>query len=156
MSDQQFDSYPVMDEKDLAELPSPIIHQPWTTTGYPIVDGKYIDLTTGDTKTITDAEWRTAGPPALELYWYNRTSRTSPEECDDLFTSFSASAFVDVTEYLKRLGEFLAGEPVKIASLNATTYAVHVGIMTELSQEEMADLLNRYRLWPALKDRDTV
>ncbi|KAH7153511.1 hypothetical protein EDB81DRAFT_882448 [Dactylonectria macrodidyma] len=145
-----------MDEKDLAELPLPIIHQPWTTTGYPIVDGKYIDLSTGDTKTITDAEWRTRGHPALELYWYNRTSRTSPEEPDDLFTSFTASAFVDVMEYLKRLGKFLAGEPVKIVSLNATTYAVHVGIMTELSQEEMADRLNRYGLWPALKDHKAI
>ncbi|KAH6975068.1 hypothetical protein BKA56DRAFT_589982 [Ilyonectria sp. MPI-CAGE-AT-0026] len=154
MSDQQSDSYPVMDEKDLAEWPSPIIHQPWTTTGYPIVDGKYIDLSTGVTTAIADAEMRAAGPPALELYWYNRTHASA--EDIDLFSNFTASAFVDVTEYLKRLGEFLAVEPVKIASLNATTYAVHVGILTELSQEEMADRLNRYRLWPALKDRNTV
>lgn len=67
------------------------------------------------------------------------------------FGSIGANAFVDLTEYLSRVGEFLRaqGHVCRIMSLNATPYSVNVIVATELSTDEMGDLLRDYRLAPA-------
>lgn len=52
--------------------PSPLLPssgqrgQPWTIDGYPIVDGKYHDLVTGEIKTHTGS-FR-GGPPSVSVY----------------------------------------------------------------------------------------
>ncbi|KAK5997568.1 hypothetical protein PT974_02931 [Cladobotryum mycophilum] len=130
--------------------PAAITHQTWTTDGHPIVDGKYIDLATGTTMTVAPNQGVTAGPPALEVYWHNRLLPTDDDaDADDRggedhwFTGLVTSAFVDVTEYLRRVGEFLALGSCEVLALNATKYAVNVIVATELSREEVVVRLER-------------
>ncbi|KAF7550248.1 hypothetical protein G7Z17_g5864 [Cylindrodendrum hubeiense] len=132
MSDQ-YEPLTKKEEEELMNLPSSDFEQSWTESGYPIVDGKYLDLSTGIINTIPDGTLVAAGPPALEVHWHNRmmTGRSNA------FFSFVASAFVNVTEYLKRVGEFIAMGSVEILSLNATKYAVNIVVATDLSKDEM-------------------
>ncbi|KAK7423683.1 hypothetical protein QQX98_000873 [Neonectria punicea] len=126
--------------------------QTWTESGYPIVDGKYLDLSTGTIKTVTADTMVSVGPPAVEIYWVNRTMTGRK----DPFRSFLARAFVDVTEYLKRIGELLERGSVEIFSLNATKYAVNVVVGTDLSHKEMMIRIRQCSLFPALKERNAV
>lgn len=123
--------------------------QSWTLDGYPIVDGKYLDLATGEIKTYTG--FRRAGPPSLSIYWNNRGSITGPDTgpCPDPFFALGCSSRHTVTEYLARLGEMLRQGGCEISSLNATTYAVNVVAMTELPSAEFKERLRQHGLIPS-------
>jgi hypothetical protein len=139
---------------DARELPEPalIIHpsprQDWTLSGYPVVDGKYLDGASGAIKTVGIKEEFISGPPSLDIYWHNRmlTGR------DDQFFGFGVSGFVDVTEYVRRMGNFLARGSCVIMALNMTKFAVNVTVATELSRDEMRYWLKEYGLSPALPE----
>lgn len=122
--------------------------QSWTESGYPIVDGKYLDKD-GNIQQFDSQEWSVAGPPALDVYWHNR--RVTPGREQDQFRTLVSNAFVDMTEYIARIGELLrtVGASCELVSLNATKYSVTIIISTESSQEEMKGLLLSCRLAPA-------
>lgn len=134
-------------QSDNAQVEDTRATQTWTQSGYPIVDGKYLDGN-GVTQSIGD-EWTMSGPPVIDVYWHNR--RRSRQGTRAYFGSIGANAFVDLTEYLSRVGEFLRaqGHVCQIMSLNATPYSINVIVATELSTDEMGDLLRDYRLAPA-------
>jgi len=114
--------------------------QSWTLDGYPIVDGKYLDLATGQIKVHSGRMM--GGPPAIAVYWNNRlcTGRT------DQFRAISASSSCSLSEYLIRVGQLLTTGACTIDSLNATTYSVNVVVMSELSTSEFSEALREHRL----------
>jgi hypothetical protein len=118
-------------------------NQSWTLDGYPIVDGKYHDLATGEIKTHTGL--KRAGPPSLSIYWNNCGDVTSP----DHFFALGCSSRHTVTEYLARVGEMLRQGGCTISSLNATTYAVNVIVITELPSAEFKGRLREHGLIPS-------
>ncbi|KAJ6441555.1 ABC multidrug transporter [Purpureocillium lavendulum] len=121
--------------------PSSPARQTWTMSGYPIVDGKYLDLSTGVVRKIAPTEDVTLTPPRLEIYWHNRMLSGR----EDHFMGAVTSAFVDVTEYLRRVGRFLDSEQEKenqqgtceVLALNATQCAINVIVAVECSNEDM-------------------
>lgn len=118
--------------------------QLWTLDGYPIVDGRYHDLVTGEIRTHT-GNFR-AGPPSLSIYWQNRGG----SDRRDLFYAVGATSKYNVTDYLFRVGEMLRREMCTVSSLNATEYAVNVIVITELSNMEFTALLREHGLLPSL------
>ncbi|SPJ79364.1 uncharacterized protein FTOL_07755 [Fusarium torulosum] len=114
--------------------------QRWTVDGYPIVDGKYQDLATDETKAHTGVFG--AGPPSLTIYWNNCASVIGP----DHFFALGCYSRHTVTEYLARVGEMLRNGKCTVSSLNATKYAVNVIVMTGLSSEEFKGLLCEHGL----------
>jgi hypothetical protein len=91
-----------------------------------------------------------SGPPlVVHVYWYNR--RHDLIGTRGYCCSIAASAFVDLTEYLRRVGEFLIahGHVSKIMALNEILYSVNVIVATKLSTGEIGDLLQEYCLAPA-------
>ncbi|KAH7122984.1 hypothetical protein EDB81DRAFT_813369 [Dactylonectria macrodidyma] len=141
----------VGDARELPD-PAPITHsspaQDWTLSGYPVVDGKYLDGASGAIKTVAMNEEFISSPPSLDIYWHNRmvTGR------NDQFFGLGVSGFVDVTEYVRRMGNFLAKGSCVIMALNVTKFSVNVVIATELSRDEMMGRLKEYGLCPAHKD----
>ncbi|KAL7932892.1 hypothetical protein V8C35DRAFT_305750 [Trichoderma chlorosporum] len=124
--------------------------QSWTLSGHPIVNGKYLDKN-GNIREIEPDEWTTNGPPVLDVYWTNRKVSPTDDLVGSQFRVIASGAFVDVTEYLSRVGEFLraVGGACLIMSLNATLYSVNVIVSTDLSQREMQELLLQHHLAPA-------
>lgn len=116
--------------------------QHWTPDGYPIVDGKYHDLATGEIKTHTGLR-RGGGPPSMYVYWHSRGSRVSQE---DRFFAVGAYNALPVTEYLVRMGDMLREGTCTVSSLNVTDYAVNVIVVTELPRTEFTDMLRRHGL----------
>lgn len=131
----------------LSDTNASFVHQDWTTSGYPIVDGKYLDLAKGKIELAGPHERTKAGPPAVALYWHNRKQTGG----DGQFCDFSASAFVDVTEYLLRFGDFLKMGSCDISALNATKYAVSIIFATDLSEDEVMARMKKCNIFPALK-----
>ncbi|KAJ9157539.1 hypothetical protein NKR23_g321 [Pleurostoma richardsiae] len=116
--------------------------QPWTQSGSPIVDGKYIERTTGEIKQLEPGELVTGGPPAIDVYWHNRTLTGR----DDQFFGFSGASLLQVSEYLVRVGELLKTGKCKVHALNVTKYAVNIIITTALSNEDMKNALKECKL----------
>ena len=117
-----------------------------TTNGFPIVDGKYIDEK--GTLQLADSNQPTrAGPPAVALYWHNGNHLG----VDDRFQGFTATAFVDVTKYLRRLGDFLKMGSCSVGHLIVTEYAVGISVAADLSTEEMMARSKKCNLFPAFK-----
>ncbi|KAK4203861.1 hypothetical protein QBC40DRAFT_274052 [Triangularia verruculosa] len=124
---------------NLPPNPPSIPHvQTWTPDGYPIVDNKYLDLSTGTLKTHTPGvDLLRAGPPSVAIYWQNRHSTGSPSQ----FHALSKGGVVGargIHEYIIKIGEFLKAMTgrCKLDSSNATRYDVYVVVYTELSQAE--------------------
>jgi hypothetical protein len=114
--------------------------QKWTTDGYPIVDGKYLDLSTGELKMhVEGVDPFMGGPPSVSVYWQNRVSTGRGDQF--LVISKQRTPVRDVTEYLARLGDFLRKGLCKVDSLNATRFDVYVVASSELSQLAFADAL---------------
>lgn len=120
--------------------------QAWTESGYPIVAGKYLEK--GTIKEIDPNEPTQAGPPALDIYWHNRYHGPEP----GLFRGVACAGFVDVTEYIARLGIFLKFAKEKdicqIKALNSTLYSVNIIVATQESATNMMRLLLEYGLAP--------
>lgn len=111
-----------------------------TTTGYPIVDGKYNDFSQRRIREVTAGDACRSGPPTIDVYWHN--SWASPRH--DTF-SVRRDAYMEaggVTSYVAKLGDFFkqAGNKVELFSLNVTTFSVIVLIGTELSNAEVMEL----------------
>ena len=114
--------------------------QSWTLDGQPIVDGKYLDLSTGEIKTHEGL--LTGGPPSLAVYWHNRL----PKNQDQPFYALSAFSQISVTDYLTRIGDLLRTGICTVDSLNATKYSVNLVIITQLSRNEFTEALMRHGL----------
>ncbi len=104
-----------------------------TVTGYPIVEGRYIDLAAGEVKSVQRGEQTTNGPPTIGVYWHN----ISVGDCT-LYRGMRGG-FVDggVGEFVTRLGKFLENGFCELASLNVSTYSVTVIIETQKSRDEI-------------------
>ncbi|KAM3530756.1 hypothetical protein NHJ13051_001196 [Beauveria bassiana] len=142
---QSFHSPAASADDDVNDTNDSLVYQAWTQSGFPIVDGKYID--NGALKDADPDEAVVSGPPALDLYWHNRYLGPEP----GLFRGIAAAGFVNVTEYIVRLGSFLAETKgaCKIRALNTTLYSVNVIVTTNLSQAEMMQYLLKHGLAPA-------
>ncbi|KAI9147127.1 hypothetical protein HJFPF1_13159 [Paramyrothecium foliicola] len=114
--------------------------QRWTVDGYPIVDGKFLDLATDEIKTHTGLA--SGGPPSLSVYWHNCGSVRHT----DHFFALGCMSMFTVTEYLVRVGEMLSQEKCTISSLNATRFAINIIVKTDLSSIEFKELLRQYHL----------
>ena len=107
--------------------------QLWTVDEYPIVDGKYLDLATGELKThLIGVDQFRGGPPAVSVYWQNQLSTGRGDQF--LVIAKVVTDVKDLTEYLARAGTFLGKGLCKVHSLNATRYEVYVVVSSELSQ----------------------
>ena len=114
--------------------------QPWTPDGYPIVNGKYRDLSTGELKThVAGVDHVRGGPPSVAVYWQNQQATGHGDQF--LVTSKVVADVPDLTEYLARVGAFLRKGLCKVHSLNATRYDVFVVVSSELSQGEFQEAL---------------
>jgi hypothetical protein len=118
------------------ELPGNVSERPtqlWTVDGYPIVDGKYLDLSTGELKThVAGVDQFRGGPPAVSVYWQNQLATGRGDQF--LVIAKVVAHVRDLTEYLARVGTFLGKGLCKVHSLNATRYEVYVVVSSELSQ----------------------
>ena len=124
--------------------------QVWTESGFPIVDDKYLDLTAGTVKTLGRDDYVYDGPPALEIYWNNRLRTDLPDQ----FRGVVTSAYVGVSEYLRRIGRLLAMGKCEIMALNATKYAVNVVVSADVTTEEMMEMFEACKLRLADKEVD--
>jgi hypothetical protein len=115
--------------------------QSWTVDGYPIVDGKYLDLRTGEVKTHEGL--LTGGPPSLAIYWHNKLPKPQEEQP---FYAVSAFSQLSVTDYLTRVGDLLRTGICTVDSLSATKYSVNLVILTQLSRNEFREALIRHGL----------
>ncbi len=116
--------------------------QAWTPSGYPIVDGKYLDLVDGMVKTAGPGPV-TTGPPAIAVYIHNRFCSGQRGQ----FNTVVATSFVkDLSEYMIRVGELLKTGACKVDSVSATKYSVNLIVMTDLSSEEFSSILRECRL----------
>jgi hypothetical protein len=120
------------------------IKQLWTADGYPIVDGKYLDLSTGEVKPHT-GPFR-GGPPSVSVYWQNQLCTGRRDQFLVLAKAGAGGASCDLTEYLARAGGFFAKGLCKVHSLNATRYDVYVVVSSELSAEEFGEALGVHGL----------
>lgn len=116
--------------------------QKWTLDGYPIVDGKFHDLSANQIR-VHEGPFR-GGPPSLSVYW-NNCGPTTPGSTDHFF-ALGCTSQHSVTEYLGRVGEMLRQGKCVVTSLNATPYAVNVIITTGLSSRDFKGLLREYEL----------
>ncbi|KAM0744012.1 hypothetical protein ACQRIT_001326 [Beauveria bassiana] len=119
---QSFHSPAASADDDVNDTNDSLVYQAWTQSGFPIVDGKYID----------NGALKDADP-------------------DEAVVSWISAGFVNVTEYIVRLGSFLAETKgaCKIRALNTTLYSVNVIVTTNLSQAEMMQYLLEHGLAPA-------
>lgn len=116
--------------------------QAWTIGGYPIVERKYLNLSTGKVEEIAENETVTFGPPMIDVYWHNAYLNDK----HDRFQGFRGCFTGSVTEYLIRVAEALKKGTVTISSLSAAVYSVNVILHTELSKDEMFNLLYEARV----------
>lgn len=117
-----------------------ILHHIRTTTGYPIVDGKYNDFSQRRVRKVTASDTCRSGPPTIDVYWHNAWA--TPRQ-DGFFVRCDAYMEAGgVTSYIAKLGDFFtqAGDKVELCSLNVTTYSVVVLVGTELSNGEVMKL----------------
>lgn len=116
--------------------------QRWTVDGYPIVDGKYLDLSTGELKThVAGVDQFRGGPPAVSVYWQNQQATGRGDQF--LVVAKVVTHVRDLTEYLARVGTFLGRGLCKVHSLNATRFEVYVVVSSELSQGGFQEALAR-------------
>lgn len=131
------------DNDPLAQHPGTIgnrLTQPWTVDGYPIVDGKYLDLSTAELKThAAGVDLFRGGPPSVAVYWQNQLATGRGDQF--LVIAKAAADARDLTEYLARVGEFLRKGLCKVHALNATRYDVYVVVSSELSQAAFREVL---------------
>ncbi|EAQ83324.1 predicted protein [Chaetomium globosum CBS 148.51] len=118
--------------------------QPWTTDGYPIVDGKYHNLDTGEVMAHTGL--MKGGPPNITVYWQNRFATGRGDQF--LVVSKTIYSTRSLSEYIIRIGHLLQRGPgvCKVDSLNATPYSVYVVVTSEASQEEFKQALQEHGL----------
>ncbi|RYP28507.1 hypothetical protein DL767_007186 [Monosporascus sp. MG133] len=118
--------------------------QRWTTDGYPIVDGKYFNLDTGEVMTHTGSFM--GGPPNITVYWQNRFNTGRGNQF--LVTTRTIYSTRSLSEYIIRIGDLLRrGSGVcKVDSLNATPYSVYVVVTSEVSQGEFTQALQEHGL----------
>ncbi|KAK4148667.1 hypothetical protein C8A00DRAFT_38753 [Chaetomidium leptoderma] len=118
--------------------------QQWTTDGYPIVDGKYLNLDTGEVLTHTGPSM--GGPPNITVYWQNRFSTGRGNQF--LVTTRTICSTRSLSEYLIRIGNLLQRESgvCKVDSLNATPYSVYLVVTSEVSQGEFKQALQEHGL----------
>lgn len=118
--------------------------QPWTPDGYPIVDGKYHNIDTGEVMAHTGPT--RGGPPNITVYWQNRFATGRGDQF--LVTSKTIYSTRSLSEYIIRIGNLLQrGSGVcKVDSLNATPYSVYVVVTSEASQEEFKAALQEHGL----------
>ena len=118
--------------------------QSWTPDNYPIVDGKYHNLDTGEVMTHTGPVKR--GPPNITVYWQNRFATGRGDQF--LVTTKTIYSTRSLSEYIIRIGNLLQkGSGVcKVDSLNATPYSVYVVVTSEASQEEFKEALHEHGL----------
>lgn len=110
-------------------------------TGYPIVDKKYLDLSTGSLKEIQDDEQVTQGPPLVDAFWFNMVSRD-----EKTFGAIRHKFSKPVSEYLSRIGDALKAGGWKVHSMTVTEYSVTVVIETKLLREDMIKILDEPRV----------
>lgn len=135
-----------------APLPASAVHQAlldntppnegWTLTGQPIVDGKYLDPSTGEIKPHTGPS--KAGPPSVSIYWQNRLDMGRVDQFHVI--SKAAARAGDLNEYIIRVGALLRTGACKLDSLNATRYNVYLVVASELSQDGFRDALIEHGL----------
>lgn len=125
----------------------PYTNIPWTESGYPVVDGKYINLETGTLETTTPDMWFKAGPPDITLYMHNRMSKQS----EDQFQGWSTSVSIPITEWLGHFGDFvkLCGDDFEVWSLNVTTFEVYVVYASKMSKTVFMERMSKAGIWPA-------
>lgn len=119
--------------------------QGWTTdANYPIVDGKYLNLDTGEVMTHTGPSM--GGPPNITVYWQSRFNTGRGNQF--LVTTKTIYTTRSLSEYIIRIGNFLRRGPsvCKVDSLNATPYSVYVVVTSEVSQGEFTQALQEHDL----------
>lgn len=116
--------------------------QSWTTDGYPIVDGKYLDLEDGELKTHSGPLM--GGPPSISVYWQNRLATGRSDQFTVISKTVASTRSLD--EYIIRIGNLLRSGSCKVDSMNATPYSVYLVVMSKLPREEFRDALNEYKL----------
>ncbi|KAI0134351.1 hypothetical protein BJ170DRAFT_609494 [Xylariales sp. AK1849] len=109
------------------------ITQTWTIGGQPIVDRKYLDLTTGEIKELAQGEQVTYGPPAVDIYVHNQLAYPDPT----IFRSTRYALMSGVTEYMSRLGDFMKKGLCEIHSVNVTKYSVTLVILIDKKYQDI-------------------
>ena len=115
--------------------------QCWTLDGrHPIVDGRYVDSTTGEVREHTGPS--IGGPPSVAVYWHNRLAAGQPEP----IFGISSMERTPVTEYVIRIGNLLGAVTCTVNSLIVTKFSVTIIVQTPLSKTEFSEALVEHRL----------
>lgn len=129
-------SDPIMSRNSLPGLPPGPPTQSWTTSGYPIVDGKYHDLATDEIKTHTGLLM--GGPPSISVYWQNRLCTGRPGQ---FLVIGKTVGNTSLSEYIARIGDLLRKGACKVDSMNVTRFDVYMVVHSEQGQEEFKQAL---------------
>jgi len=109
----------------------------WTTSGYPVVDGKYLDLSDGQLKAVTPGDFYQFGPPAVDVYWHNQRAPADDEPRP--FIAVRYPYMGSVTEYLVKVARFFARGGCEVESMSVSRYAVQLVVRTEMTRDEVRD-----------------
>ncbi|KXT05082.1 hypothetical protein AC578_7554 [Pseudocercospora eumusae] len=109
-----------------AEFHAPTWHYQNQT---PVIDGKYIDRDTGETKTISVNQSEFLGPPAVDVVI--RSQHEDTTQC-----VFRASRAVPMEALLGHIMGIVGEKKLQLDSVMATAYAIRVVLSHELTPEE--------------------
>lgn len=111
--------------------------QSWTLSGYPIVDSKYHDLSTGEVRAHSGPS--TGGPPSISVYWQNRLATGRRDQFHVI--SKTVASTTNLSEYIIRMGYLLRKGHCKIDAMNVTRFDVYVVVESDLGQEAFREAL---------------
>lgn len=129
-------SDPVVSQDSLHNFPPGPPTQSWTTSGYPIVDGKYHDLATDEIKTHTGLS--KGGPPSISVYWQNRLCTGQRGQFLVITKTVGSTG---LSEYIARIGDLLRKGACKVDSMNVTRFDVYMVVHSEQGQDEFREAL---------------
>ncbi|KAH7039946.1 uncharacterized protein B0I36DRAFT_357316 [Microdochium trichocladiopsis] len=116
----------------------------WTTTGSPIVEGRYYDYASRTVKSLQPGDSLQDGPPTVSVYWHNVAPKPGDRKC---FYGFSGGYNQgDIASYVVKLGKFFSESSsgddggrssCTLKSLTMTTYSVVVLVQTDCSDADI-------------------
>ncbi|KAB5585568.1 hypothetical protein GE09DRAFT_1071131 [Coniochaeta sp. 2T2.1] len=104
--------------------------QAWTSDGFPIVDGKYLD-SAGLVRSVAPDAQVTYGPPQIDLFWQNRCCTEGYFGFEKAFNRGTA------TDCLIRLVGVVEKLGIEVTSLNVSRFSVILVTHSPLKRDQI-------------------
>ncbi|KAB5583561.1 hypothetical protein GE09DRAFT_1182244 [Coniochaeta sp. 2T2.1] len=126
------ESKPAEDPADSSPSPTPACRrvQAWTSDGFPIVDGKYLD-SAGLIRSVAPDAQVTYGPPQIDLFWQNLCCTEGYFGFEKAFNRGTA------TDCLIRLVGVVEKLGIEVTSLNVSRFSVILVTHSSLKRDQI-------------------